>query len=53
MSSNTSNMAKKVKEKSYVNPLIKMLGDKKSIINAIRDGRNLSTLKDVNIVSPI
>ncbi len=53
MSQNNSNMDKKVKEKSYINPLIKMMADKKKIIIAIREGKALSTLKGVKIVSPI
>ena len=43
----------KVREKSCVNPLVKMMQDKIKIMNAIKTGKDLSTLKDVKIVSPI
>ncbi|WP_168199375.1 hypothetical protein [Pedobacter aquae] len=46
-------MDTKAKEKSYVNPLIKMMADKKRIVIAIREGKALSTLKGIKIVSPI
>jgi len=46
-------MVNKGKEKSSVNPLIKMMDDKRRIIDAIRDGKDLSTLKGIKIVSPI
>jgi hypothetical protein len=53
MSHDTSNMVNKAKEKSYGNPLIKMMEDKRRIINAIRNGKDLSTIKGITIVSPI
>jgi hypothetical protein len=53
MSRNTSNTVNKGKKKSSVNPLVKMMEDKRRIIDAIRDGKDLSTLKGINIVSPI
>jgi len=53
MSPIKSNTVNNGKEKSSVNPLVKMMEDKRRIINAIRDGRDLSTLKGINIVSPI
>jgi hypothetical protein len=36
-----------------VNPFIKMIEDKKRIVEAIRNGKDLSTLKGINFVSPI
>ncbi|WP_165456437.1 hypothetical protein [Pedobacter kyonggii] len=40
-------------QKSKSNPLIKMIEDKKRIVNAIREGKDLSKLKGINFVSPI
>ncbi|WP_156166660.1 hypothetical protein [Pedobacter sp. BMA] len=40
-------------QKSIPNPLIKMIEDKKCVINAIREGKDLSKLKGINFVSPI
>jgi len=53
MSRKILNTVNKRTEKSPVNPLIKMMKDKRRIINAIRDGKDLSTLKGIHIVSPI
>ncbi|WP_175470552.1 hypothetical protein [Pedobacter hartonius] len=53
MSRNRSNTVNKGKEKSSVNPLVKMMADKRCIIDAIQDGKDLSTLKGIKIVSPI
>lgn len=53
MSNNTSNKVNRGKEKSFVNPLVKMMDDKRRIIHAIREGKDLSTLKGIEIVSPI
>ena len=41
------------KDKPSANPLIKMMEDKKRIINAIKSGEDLSTLKGIKIVSPL
>lgn len=46
-------MANKVKDKSSTNPLIKMIEDKKRIVKAIKSGKDLSSQKDMKIVSPI
>jgi hypothetical protein len=35
------------------NPFIKMIEDKKRIVSAIRNGKDLSKLKDINFVSPL
>jgi hypothetical protein len=39
--------------KKIPNPITKMVEDKKSIVKAIREGKNLSELKGINLVSPI
>ena len=40
-------------KKSKQNPLMKMIEDKKRVIDAIRAGNDLSKLKDIKFVSPI
>lgn len=39
--------------KNTLNPIIKMIEDKKSIVKAIRAGKDLSKLKGINLVNPI
>ncbi|WP_169303411.1 hypothetical protein [Pedobacter cryophilus] len=51
--SKNNTMVNKAKEKSCVNPLVKMMQDKLTIMNAIKNGKDLSTLKGIKIVSPI
>lgn len=53
MLSKTSHMANKVKDKSSTNPLIKMIEDKKRLVNAVKSVKDLSALKGIKIVSPI
>ena len=53
MSQNKYTKVNKVKEKSCVNPLVKMMQDKIKIMHAIKNGKDLSTLKGVKVVSPI
>ncbi|WPV00882.1 hypothetical protein SNE26_03770 [Mucilaginibacter sp. cycad4] len=36
-----------------VNPIVKMIEDKKRIAQAIKNGESLSTLKGIKIVSPV
>lgn len=36
-----------------VNPIIKLIEDKKRIVEAIREGKDLSKLKDIKFASPI
>jgi hypothetical protein len=48
-----SHIENKAGEKSRDNPFIKMIEDKKRIAEAIRNGKDLSTLKGINFVSPI
>ncbi|SMC87528.1 hypothetical protein [Pedobacter africanus] len=36
-----------------VNPFIKMIEDKKRIVDAIRAGQDLSKLKDIKFVTPL
>ena len=43
---------KKQKE-PFVNPFIKMIEDKKSIDQAVEEGKSLSTLKDIKFVKPL
>ena len=40
-------------QKSKSNPLVKMIEDKKRVINVIREGKDLSKLKGISFVSPI
>jgi len=35
------------------NPIIKLIEDKKRIVEAIREGKDLSKLKDIKFASPI
>ncbi|WP_316811482.1 hypothetical protein [Pedobacter heparinus] len=53
MSHASSNIANKGGNKFRVNPFIKMIEDKKRIAEAIRNGKDLSKLKDINFVSPL
>jgi hypothetical protein len=53
MSRETTNTSTSRKKKTYDNPFIVMINEKKRIIKAIRAGKDLSTLKGINIVSPI
>jgi len=53
MSRNINIVEGKDVQKSMPNPLIKMIEDKKRVINAIREGKDLSKLKGINFVSPI
>ena len=47
-------MSSKNTRTSYpVNPIIKMIADNKRIIEAINNGKSLSTLKGIKIVSPL
>jgi hypothetical protein len=39
--------------KKFSNPIIQMIEDKKRIIQAIKNGKSLSTLKGIKIVSPL
>lgn len=40
-------------KKSSLNPIIKLMDGNKIIIRAIRDGKNLADLKDIDLVNPI
>jgi len=40
-------------QKNFPNPIIKMIEDKRSIVKAIREGKDLSKLKGINLVNPI
>jgi hypothetical protein len=40
-------------QKNLSNPIAKMIEDKRSIVKAIREGKDLSKLKGINIVCPI
>ena len=40
-------------KKNSLNPIVKMITDNKIIIRAIRDGKNLADLKDINLINPI
>jgi len=53
MSTKMSNIVIKGKEKSSQNPFVKMVEDKKRIVNAIKEGKDLSKLKGINFVCPI
>lgn len=53
MSSNVNIINGKESQKSPSNPLIKMVADKKRVVAAIREGKDLSKLKGINFVSPI
>lgn len=48
-----SNIATKGTVQSAQNPFIKMIEDKKNILRAIRQGKDLSKLKGIKFVSPI
>jgi len=39
--------------KNSKNPIIQMIEDKKRIVHAIKNGKSLSTLKGIKIVSPL
>jgi len=39
--------------KSFKNPILQMIEDKKRIVAAIKNGESLSTLKGIKIVSPL
>lgn len=53
MSRNINIVKGKDVQKSVPNPLIKMIEDKKRVINAIREGKDLSKLKGIKFVSPL
>jgi sensor histidine kinase regulating citrate/malate metabolism len=40
-------------QKNFPNPIVKMIEDKRSIVKAIREGKDLSKLKGINLVNPI
>lgn len=44
---------KKVGAKASVNPFVKAIKDKKKIMSAIREGKDLSKLKDIKFVRPL
>jgi len=50
---------KKIKENTdsavitIKNPILQMLEDKAKIIQAIKDGKSISTIKGIKIVSPL
>jgi hypothetical protein len=44
---------KAIRKHTSVNPIIKLIEDKKRIVEAIREGKDLSKLKDISFVSPI
>jgi len=46
-------MSDKKTQKNFPNPIVKMIEDKRSIVKAIREGKDLSKLKGINLVSPI
>ena len=41
------------KKHIQANPIIKLIKDKKRIVEAIREGKDLSKLKDIKFASPI
>jgi hypothetical protein len=43
----------KEKRKNSLNPIVKIISDNKTVIAAIRDGKNLSALKDITLTNPI
>jgi hypothetical protein len=52
--SNTKQHTTPKKQKAaFVNPFVKMIEDKKSIDQAIEEGKSLSTLKDIKFVKPL
>lgn len=53
MSSKIFTVKDKGTQISKSNPLIKMVEDKKLVIQAIREGKDLSKLKGIKFVSPI
>lgn len=46
-------IADKEPEKKSINPIAKIIEDKRVIVKAIREGKDLSQLKDINFASPI
>jgi len=53
MSRNINIVKGKDSQKSVSNPLIKLVEDKKRVISAIREGKDLSKLKGINFVRPL
>jgi hypothetical protein len=43
----------KEKRKNSLNPIVKIISDNKTVIAAIRDGKNLPALKDIPLTNPI
>lgn len=48
-----SHMTLKKQKKTLVNPFIKLIEDKIKIADAVKDGKPLSTLKDIKFVKPL
>jgi hypothetical protein len=39
--------------KNFNNPIVQMIEDKKRVVEAIKKGKSLSTLKGIKVVSPL
>jgi len=50
---NTSNNRSKKEKGSLANPFVKIIEDKKRIVEAIRKGEDMSKLKDIKFAFPI
>lgn len=50
---NISNNKSKKEKGSSANPFVKMIEDKKRIVEAIRKGEDMSRLKDIKFAFPI
>lgn len=50
---NTSNNKSKKNKESSANPFVKMIDDKKRIVEAIKKGEDMSKLKDIKFAFPI
>ncbi|TDQ07052.1 hypothetical protein ATK78_4068 [Pedobacter metabolipauper] len=48
-----SNTDSKKRISNFVNPFIKMIEDKKRIAETLKEGKSLSTLKEISFVKPI
>jgi hypothetical protein len=53
VSNTKSHMTLKKQKRSFVNPFIKLIEDKMKIADAVKDGKPLSTLKDIKFVKPL
>lgn len=45
--------AKNSETKQVKNPIIQMIEDKERIVEAIKNGKSLSTLRGIKVVSPL